>query len=76
MYPIVAVPDAIRGQEFTIHFWVDERGRVTRIEVDPPIRDRPYRDALNETLLGWVFYPARTASGAQVPGELEITHKP
>jgi len=76
MYPIVAVPDGMRGQELTIHFWVDARGRVTRIEVDPPIRDRTYRDALHETLLGWTFYSARTASGAPVPGELEITHKP
>ena len=76
MYPIVAVPEALRGQELTIHFWVDARGRVTRIEVEPPISDRSYRDALHETLLGWVFYPARTASGAPVPGELEITHRP
>ena len=74
--PIVTVPGALRGQELTIHFWVDARGRVTRIEVDPPIRDRAYRDALNEMLLGWVFYPARTASGAQVPGEMELTYKP
>ena len=75
-YPVVTVPEALRGQELTIHFWVDARGRVTRIEVDPPIRDRSYRDALNEMLLGWIFYPARTASGAPVPGEMEIIHKP
>jgi protein TonB len=75
-YPVVSVPDALRGQSLTVHFWVDARGRVTRIEVDPPISDRAYRDALNETLLGWTFYPARTASGAPVPGEMEIVHKP
>lgn len=75
-YPVVAVPAALRGKELTIHFWVDERGRVTRVEVDPPITDRTYRDALMETLMGWVFYPARTASGAPVPGEMEITHEP
>jgi len=75
-YPVVTVPAELRGREITIHFWVDARGKVTRIEVDPPIRDRSYRDALNQTLLGWVFYPARTASGAPVPGETEISYKP
>jgi protein TonB len=75
-YPVVTIPEEIRGQVFTIHFWVDARGRVTRIEVDPPIRDRSYRQALEETLLGWSFYPARTASGAQVPGEMELTYRP
>jgi hypothetical protein len=72
----VTIPQELRGVELTIHFWVNARGQVTRIEVDPPIRDRSYRDALHETLLGWAFYPARTASGAAVPGELEITHRP
>ena len=75
-YPIVAIPGDLRGTELTIHFWVDARGRVTRVEFDPPIRDRSYREALRETLLGWAFYPARTASGAPVPGELEITYTP
>ena len=62
MYPIVQVPAEIRGTKITIHFWVDARGRVTRIEVDPPISDRAYREALIETLMGWAFYAARTAS--------------
>jgi protein TonB len=75
-FPIVTVPRQLRGQELTIHFWVDARGRVTKVEVEPPIRDRAYRDALRETLLGWSFYPARTASGAAVAGEMEITHIP
>jgi protein TonB len=75
-YPIVTVPADLKGAELTIHFWVDARGRVTRVEFDPPIRDRAYRDALRETLLAWAFYPARTASGAPVPGEMEIIHTP
>jgi len=75
-YPMVAIPQELRGQEITIHFWVDARGRVTRVEFDPPINDRTYRDALRETLLGWSFYPARTASGAPVPGEMEWPYTP
>jgi hypothetical protein len=76
MYPAVRVPDELRGTAIKVHFWVDARGRVTRVEFDPPISDGAYRDALREMLLGWVFYPARTASGAPVAGEMEIVHRP
>ena len=74
--PIATIPQELRGQELTIHFWVDAEGRVTRVEFDPPIRDRGYRDALEETLLGWIFYAARTASGAEVAGEIDIKFTP
>ena len=75
-YPVDEVPDELRGVELSIHFWVDATGRVTRIEIDPPIEDRDYLEALRETLMGWVFYPARTASGARVPGEMVVKHRP
>jgi len=76
MYPVVDIPESISGQVITIHFWVDARGRVTRVEFDPPIADRAYRAAMEETLMGWAFYPARTASGAPVAGEMELIHRP
>ncbi len=76
MYPVMAAPPQLRGQVITIHFWVDARGRVTRVEFDAPIEDRAYREALEAMLLGWSFYPARTAAGAPVPGEMELEHRP
>lgn len=75
-YPIQTAPTSIQGLELSIHFWVDAQGRVTKVEIDPPIDDRDYREALLDTLMGWVFYPARTASGAPVAGEMVITHRP
>jgi len=76
IYPVDEPPQALSGSELVIHFWVDSRGRVTKIEIDPPIEDATYRRKLIESLSQWVFYPARTAEGRATEGELIVTHVP
>ncbi|UCG87214.1 MAG: hypothetical protein JSW71_01315 [Gemmatimonadota bacterium] len=76
VYPVEEPPQGLSGLELVIHFWVDARGRVTKVEIDPPIEDSAYRRKLLESLRQWVFYPARTAEGRATEGELIVTHVP
>lgn len=76
VYPVEEPPRAVSGVELVIHFWVDARGRVTKVEIEPPLEDTQYRRKLVESLSQWVFYPARTAEGRATEGELIVTHVP
>ena len=69
VFPFEEAPASIKGREFQIHFWVDRRGRVTKVEISPKIEDNSFRKKLMERMLQWVFYPARTFSGSPVEGE-------
>jgi len=60
-------PASVKGQEFKVRFWLDERGRVTRIEVDPRIPDASYRREFRERMEQFRFYPARNAAGEPIP---------
>ncbi len=73
IYPFETPPDDIRGVELTLHFWVDRRGRVTKVEIAPRIRDADFRNKLMDRLRAWVFYPARTMNGSPVEGEYFVT---
>ncbi len=75
-YPVDDPPASIRGREFFLHFWVDARGRVTRVEIEPPIADVAYRKKLLEHVSQWIFYPARTQTGRQIEGELRVPYRP
>jgi protein TonB len=76
LYPFEEAPPSIKGRRFTLHFWVDRRGRVTRVEVEPAIADAGFRNALLDRLRQWVFYPARTAEGRPMQGELLVPYTP
>ena len=69
VYPFEDPPDDVRGVEFTLHFWVDQRGRVTKVEITPNIKDSGFRNKLMDRLKAWVFYAARTTNGSPVAGE-------
>jgi protein TonB len=56
-------PPSIKGREFRVRFWINERGRVTRIEVEPPIPDASYRREFHDRMRQFRFYPARDADG-------------
>ena len=43
-------PESVRGQEYKVVFWIDERGRVRRVEVEPRIQDSDYRKKFLDTL--------------------------
>jgi hypothetical protein len=60
-------PPSVKGKEFRVRFWIDERGRVTHIEVDPPIPDAEYRGEFNDRMRQFRFYPARDSEGNPIP---------
>jgi protein TonB len=76
IYPFEEPPAAMRGQQYSIRFWVDARGKITKIEIEPEIQDKKFRDKLLERVWSWVFYPARTAEGKPVNGQFVITYAP
>jgi len=49
-----------------VRFWIRADGRVTRIEVSPPIRDSGYRRVFMETMRNFVFSPAKTKAGRPI----------
>lgn len=76
---IVLPPDApssMKGLEYTVRLWIDTRGRVTNVEVNPPIDDAGYRKKFRERMYQLLFYPARDASGQPVNARYVITVMP
>lgn len=65
-------PGSLRGREFAVHFWVDRRGKVTKVEVDPQIEDAAYRRKFLEQMYQFQFTPARTLDGQPVDGHIVI----
>lgn len=65
-------PKSVRGNQYDVHFWVDDRGWVTRVEVDPPIDDAGYRRTFLDQMLQFQFNPARTTDGRPVSGHVVI----
>jgi protein TonB len=65
-------PGSVRGKEFAVHFWVDRRGKVTKVEVDPQIADATYRRKFLEQMYQFQFTPARTLDGQPVDGHVII----
>ncbi len=67
-WAIMAPPGApreARGRH-EVRFWVTADGRVTRIEVTPPIKDSGYRREFTERMMGYLFNPATTRDGRHV----------
>ncbi len=62
--PAGAPPEEKRKHE--VRFWIRADGRVTRIEVSPPIRDSGYRRLFMETMKNFVFSPAKTRDGRPI----------
>ncbi|MSR05635.1 MAG: hypothetical protein EXR93_00980 [Gemmatimonadetes bacterium] len=66
-------PNALKGRSLQVHFWVDAQGRVTRVKVDPEIKDAAYRAQFVALLRKYEFEPARKLDGTRVDGETTIT---
>ena len=64
--PLAQAPRSVAGRTYRVRFWVAVDGRVTRVEVDPPMPDGAYRREFLERMLAYQFHPARTRSGASV----------
>jgi hypothetical protein len=72
----VIVPPACARGEFTIRFWVEVDGRVSRLEIDPLPRDAGCRRQMIEALKAYRFRPARTRDGRAVASiyPFKVTH--
>ncbi len=76
LYPFEEAPPSVKGREFTLHFWVNRRGAMTKVEIEPKLEDSAFRRALLQRLRQWVFYPARTVEGRPVAGEFMASYTP
>src|SRR5262245_18236416 len=65
MTPPDGRPTNLRGR-YDVQFWVTAEGRVTRVEVTPPIRDADYRREFLKRMMGYMFKPAQTRDGRAV----------
>ena len=70
--PPEKAPKSVRGRRYRATFWVGADGRVERVDVNPPIDDAEYRQALLERLMDFAFYPARNRAGLAIPGVVPI----
>jgi hypothetical protein len=70
--PPVDRPASVRGTTFRVRLEVSARGEVLDMTIDPPIRDRHYRDEFIDRLKRCTITPARTRDGRAVPGVLEL----
>jgi hypothetical protein len=61
--PLAQVPGSVAGRTLRVSFWVAADGRVTRVEVDPPIADAAYNREFRLRMLAYQFYPAHTRGG-------------
>jgi len=64
--PLAKVPGSVAGRTYVVKFWVAADGRVTRVEIDPPIADAVYSREFQRRMMAYRFYPARTRDGRNV----------
>jgi hypothetical protein len=73
IFPPPGAPSAVRGRAHLVRFWVTADGRVTRVEVTPPIKDSGYRRQFNERMMGYLFTPAATRDGRRIDYVASVT---
>ena len=73
IFPPPGAPRDARGRRHEVRFWVTAEGRVTRVEVTPPIKDADYRREFTERMMGYLFNPASTRDGRHVDYVASVT---
>ena len=73
IFPPPGAPREVRGRRHEVRFWVTAEGRVTRVEVTPPIKDAGYRREFTERMMGYLFNPAATRDGRRVDYVASVT---
>jgi TonB family protein len=66
-------PGSVAGRTYRIRFSVAADGRVTRVEVDPPIVDEAYGREFLKRMLAYQFVPAQTRDGRNVASVVTVT---
>jgi len=74
--PPPGAPRDAHGKRHEVRFWVTAEGRVTRVEVTPPIKDSGYRREFTERMMGYLFKPATTRDGRHVDYIASVTVYP
>ncbi|HEX9218531.1 MAG TPA: hypothetical protein VF864_16280 [Gemmatimonadales bacterium] len=74
--PPPGAPREAHGKRHEVRFWVTAEGRVTRVEVTPPIKDSGYRREFTERMMGYLFKPATTRDGRHVDYIASVTVYP
>jgi hypothetical protein len=64
--PLARVPGSVAGHTYRLKFWVSVEGRVTRVDVEPPIADAAYAREFQQRMMAYQFYPAHTRDGRNV----------
>jgi hypothetical protein len=64
--PLARVPGSVAGHTYRLKFWVSVDGRVTRVDVEPPIADAAYAREFQQRMMAYQFYPAHTRDGRNV----------
>src|SRR6266516_475120 len=64
--PLARVPGSVAGRTYHVKFWVSVEGRVTRVEVEPPMADAAYGREFRQRMMAYQFYPAHTRDGRNV----------
>ena len=70
--PLARVPGSVAGRTYRVKFWVSVEGRVTRVDVDPPIADAAYGREFQQRMMAYQFYPAHTRDGRSVANVVTI----
>jgi hypothetical protein len=73
IFPPDGAPREVKGRRHEVRFWVTAEGRVTRIEVTPPIKDSGYRREFTDRMMGYLFKPATTRDGRHVDYVARVT---
>lgn len=63
----VLLPAQCASGQFTVRFWVEADGSVSRVNVEPLPKNSACRREWQERMSGYQFYPARTRDGRAVP---------
>ncbi len=70
--PLARVPGSVAGRTYHVKFWVSAEGRVTRVDVVPPIADAAYGREFQQRMMAYQFYPAHTRDGRSVANVVTI----
>lgn len=62
---VILPADCYKGR-YTVRFWVEADGSVSRVMADPPPKSGGCRREVQEKMMGYQFHPARTRDGRAV----------
>ena len=63
--------DCYKGR-YTVRFWVEADGSVSRVMVEPPPRSGGCRREVQDKMMGYQFHPARTRDGRAVASIYQV----